>query len=231
VNSVIASNDNEIREYINNWCGNNDAELVQESKYKLRIRRKGYSYGKEALGGEKYENIPLDKCDRTNPFTDLLKKYNLVGNKHIPNEYLFNDRESRLKLLAGIIDTDGHVTKESKGKRVCIIQTGKIFSEQIIYLAKSLGFLVNHRIRERKNCVIFNCEPKDYKDQYVINISGEKLEEIPTILPRKKCANSAPNKDYFKTAISVKKIGFGNYYGWNINDNHRDFQLTHLEPY
>lgn len=221
VNSVIASNDNEIREYINNWCGNNDAELVQESKYKLRIRRKGYSFGKEALDGEKYENIPLDKCDRTNPFTDLLKEYNLVGNKHIPNEYLFNDRENRLKLLAGIIDTDGHVAKESKGKRVCIIQTGKIFSEQIIYLAKSLGFLVNHRIRERKDCVIFNCEPKDYKDQYVINISGEKMEEIPTILPRKKCANSAPNKDYFKTAISVKKIGFGNYYGWNINDNHR----------
>lgn len=261
VNSVIATNDDEIREYVNNWCVNNDAELVQESKYKLRIRRKGYSFyncqrqlhvvahGKESLSGEKYENIP--KSNRTNPFTDLLKKYNLIGNKHIPNEYLFNDRETRLKLLAGIIDTDGHVTKESKGKRVCIIQTGKIFSEQIIYLAKSLGFLVNHQIRERKNCVIFNCEPRDCKsflfenahsgsfsseksdvamhienvqrckDQYVINISGEKLEEISTILPRKKCANSAPNKDYFKTSISVKKIEFGNYYGWNVNDNHR----------
>lgn len=33
--------------------------------------------------------------------------------------------------------------------------------------------------------------------------------------------NSTPNKDYFKTSISVKKVGFGNYYGWNINDNHR----------
>ena len=220
VNSVIASNDNEIREYINNWCANNDAELVQESKYKLRIRRKGYSFGKEALDGETYKNVP-DTCNRTNPFTDLLKKYNLVGNKHIPDEYLFNDRETRLKLLAGIIDTDGHVSKESRGKRVCIIQTGKVLSEQIIYLAKSLGFLVNHQIRERKNCVIFNCEPRDYKDQYVINISGEKMEEMPTILPRKKCANSTPNKDYFKTSISVKKVGFGNYYGWNINDNHR----------
>ncbi len=236
-NSVIASNDDEIKEYINNWCANNDSELVQESKYKLRIRRKGYSFGKEALCSEKYKNNIehnsslfransssvdiLNKCKRTNPFTDLLKKYNLIGNKHIPNEYLFNDRETRLKLLAGIIDTDGHVSKESKGKRICIIQTGTQISEQIIYLAKSLGFLVNHRIRERNNCVIFNYEPKDYKDQYVINISGEKLEEIPTILPRKKCANSSPNKDYFKTQITVKKVGFGNYYGWNVNDNHR----------
>lgn len=236
-NSVIASNDYEIKEYINNWCANNDSELVQESKYKLRIRRKGYSFGKEAICSEKYKNniehnpslfransssVDIsNKCKRTNPFTNLLKKYNLIGNKHIPNEYLFNDRETRLKLLAGIIDTDGYVSKESKGKRICIIQTGTKISEQIIYLAKSLGFLVNHRIRERKNCVIFNCEPKDYKDQYVINISGEKLEEIPTILPRKKCMNSSPNKDYFKTSISIKKIGFGNYYGWNVNDNHR----------
>jgi len=220
VSPTIASNDNEIKEYINNWCLSNDAELVQESKYKLRIRRKGYSFGKESISTETYKNIP-NVCDRTNPFTNLLKKYNLVGNKHIPNEYLFNDRETRLKLLAGIIDTDGHVTKESKGKRVCIIQTGKQFSEQIIYLAKSLGFLVNYQIREKKNCVIFNCEPKDYKDQYVINISGENLEEIPTILPRKKCVNSNPNKDYFKMSISVKELEIGNYYGWIVNDNHR----------
>ena len=220
INPTIASNDNEIKEYINKWCLNNDAELVQESKYKLRIRRKGYSFGKESISNETYKNIP-DLCDRTNPFTNLLKKYNLVGNKHIPIEYLINDRETRLKLLAGIIDTDGHVTKESKGKRVCIIQTGKKISEQIIYLAKSLGFLVNHQIREKKNCVIFNCEPKDYKDQYVINISGEKLEEIPTILPRKKCVNSNPNKDYFKMSISVKELEIGNYYGWIVNDNHR----------
>jgi hypothetical protein len=221
VNSIIASNDNEIKEYINNWCLNNDAELVQESKYKLRIRRRGYSFGKESITNQKYENIPTNKCDRTNPFTDLLKRYDLIGNKHIPNEYLLNDRKTRLELLAGIIDTDGHVTKESKGKRVCIIQTGKKLSEQIIYLAKSLGFLVNYQIRERKNCVIFNSEPKDYKDQYVINISGEKLEEIPTILPRKKCINSNPNKDYFKTSFSVREIGLGNYYGWIVNDNHR----------
>jgi hypothetical protein len=34
---VIASNDEEIKNYIVNWCENNNAELVQESKYKLMI--------------------------------------------------------------------------------------------------------------------------------------------------------------------------------------------------
>jgi hypothetical protein len=214
---IIASNDNEIKEYISNWCFKNNSELVQEDKYKLRIRRNGYSFGKENIYGEKYENIPTF-CERTNPFTSLLKKYKLIGNKHIPQQYFINSRENRLKLLAGIIDTDGHV---SNGKRVVIIQSNDILSKQIINLAYSLGFVVNYRIRERKNVSIFECQPKDYKNQYVINISGDKLHEIPTILPRKKCVSSNYNKDYFKNSIQVLPLGKGNYYGWKVNENNR----------
>jgi len=217
---VIASNDKEIEDYINNWCKHNDAELVKEDKYKLRIRRKGYTFGKETVDGTIYsENQTL--LHKTNPFIEELKKYNLLGNKHIPSEYLMNDRDNRLKLLAGIIDTDGHVAKNQKGKRVVIIQTSPVLSKQIIYLAKSLGFLVNFTIRERKNVKIFDCEIKDYKDQYVINISGERLNEIPTILPRKKCCSSNTNKDYFRTSIQVNSIGKGSYYGWLVNENNR----------
>lgn len=216
----IASNDNEIKEYISNWCYANNSELVQESKYKLRIRRKGYSFGKENINGDKYENIP-DYCERTNPFTNLLKKHNLIRNKHIPPPYLMNSRENRLKLLAGIIDTDGHVPKKYNGKRVVIIQSNEKLSKQIINLAYSLGFVVNYTIRERKNVSIFGLEPKDYKNQYVINISGEKLYEIPTILPRKKCTSCNYNKDYFKYSIQVLPVGKNYYYGWRVNGNNR----------
>jgi len=214
---TIASNDSEIKDYIYNWCLHNDAELVQETKYKLRIRRKGYSFGKESINGEKYESVP-DICDRTNPLTNLLKKYNLIGNKHIPKEYFMNSRDIRLKLLAGLIDTDGHVPKDQNGKRVVIIQCNETLSKQIINLAGSLGFVTNYRIRERKNVKIFDCEAKDYKNQYVINISGEKLEEIPTILPRKKCFGTLSNKDYLKTSIEVVPLGKGQYYGWSLSE-------------
>jgi len=217
---TIASNDAEIREYISNWCSANNSELVQEAKYTLRIRKKGYSFGKENIYGEKYKNMP-EYCERTNPFTNLLKKYNLIRNKHIPQQYLMNSRENRLKLLAGIIDTDGHVPKEYNGKRVVIIQSNEKLSKQIINLAYSLGFVVNYTIRERKNVSIFGTEPKDYKNQFVINISGEKLHEMPTILPRKKCSSSNYNKDYFRYRIEVLPIGKGNYYGWSVNSNNR----------
>ena len=132
-----------------------------------------------------------------------------------------NSRENRLKLLAGIIDTDGHVNKDQKGKRAVIIQSNERLSKQIIYLAKSLGFLVNYRVRQRKNLKIFDSDVKDYKDQYVINLSGEKLCDIPTILPRKRCIASNANKDYFRTTIDVKPIGKGKYFGWMINENSR----------
>jgi hypothetical protein len=217
---TIATNDNEIREFISNWCSQNNSEVVQESKYLLRIRRQGYSFGKENIDGKKYKNIP-DYHDRTNPFMNLLKKYNLIGNKHIPKEYFMNSRENRLKLLAGLIDTDGHVPKCQNGKRVVIIQSNPILSLQIVDLARSLGFVVNYIIREKKNVSLFGLEPKDYKDQYVINISGDNLHEIPTILPRKKCNSSNYNKDYFKSSIQVLPIGKGNYYGWSVNGNNR----------
>jgi hypothetical protein len=221
----IASNDKEIVDYMIEWCNKNDAELmkVKNNNYLYRIRRKGYSLNCNTINAD--ENCDTtdvkfpDSENRTNPFTNLLNKYNLIRNKHIPKEYLMNDRSVRLQLLAGIIDTDGHVTKEQKGKRVTIIQTRVELSEQIIFLAKSLGFTVNYTMRERKNVIIFNSEPKDYKNQYNINISGEKLYEIPTIIPRKKCAGSC--KNLLNTSINVVYKEKGKYYGWEIDKNHR----------
>lgn len=240
---VIASNDIEIQTWILNWCKNNDCEMTHEEGVKFIIRRQGNSNGKDTLkkpigytsceeckGCKKkeqkicdYKNeeilIKREKRSQTNPFLEQLKKYGLIKNKHIPKEYLMNSREVRLKLLAGLIDTDSCVSNE--GKRVLIVQTKVDLSEQIIFLARSLGFVVNYRIRERKNESIFGGEKKDYQNQYNINISGVCLSEIPTLLPRKKCENSNTNKNLFKTNIQVKSIGLGKYYGWKIDGNHR----------
>ena len=217
---IIATKDDEIKQYLISWCNENDAELVDDGKYKLRIRRKGYNYGR--IGRESLnDNEQNTSKERTNPFMDLLKQYNILNNKHIPQDYMMNSREVRLQVLAGIIDTHGHVNKSSKGKRVQIIQTRKELSEQIILLARSLGFVVNYTIRERTNVSIFRCDEKDYKDQYNINLSGVKLHEIPTLISRKLCVGSSPNKDMFRTNINVTSIGKGTYYGWTIDENHR----------
>jgi hypothetical protein len=156
----------------------------------------------------------------------MQKDHTFTNKNSIPKEYLINDRDTRLKVLAGIIDagiidTDGHVSKEQNGKRVSISQSNIQLSQDIIYLIRSLGFVINYSVRQRKNESIFNQEKKDYKDQYVINISGELLHEIPTILPRKKCVSTKSNKDYLRTSISVNHIGKGKYFGWIVDKNHR----------
>jgi hypothetical protein len=55
--------------------------------------------GISKVTGLEYEN--------KNIFTQALQYYNLFNNKHIPADYLCNNRTVRLEILAGLIDTDG----------------------------------------------------------------------------------------------------------------------------
>jgi hypothetical protein len=234
--SGIASNDEKIVDVWIKWAKENDAEIVHIAPYRFQVRRCGAGYKRGAIGEEKdcktckKQNFSL--CSKeieyikkkknknsTNPLMDILKSYNLFNNKHIPDEFLRNSRENRLKLLAGIIDTDGCIS--NKGKRIEIVQVNTRLSEQIILLCRSLGFVTNYRIVERKGVKLPNREKlTDCKDQYRINISGEKLDEIPTILKRKRCISSKPNKNYKHTSISVEAIGQGKYYGFLLDGDH-----------
>ena len=53
------------------------------------------------------------KRSRRNEFLNFLRDTDLIGNKHIPPAFKFASREDRLKLLAGLIDTDGYLSNGS----------------------------------------------------------------------------------------------------------------------
>ena len=159
---------------------------------------------------------------RKNPLCDILKQYGMVGSlKRIPLEYIVNDRETRLQVLAGIIDTDGHIAKMNEGRRVSITSSKELFAQQIFFLARSLGYATTIN-RQSKKGIAFSKggEKKDYDDHFIINISGH-ISEIPTRIVRKKCVDSNPNKDMLRTSISVKNIGEGEYFGWSVDSNKR----------
>jgi len=239
----FASNDDEIIKYFIDWANKNEMFIIHQDKYFFKIN--SYLNTRKPIGYEENckacikkecklcsvmneEELIVPTGRSLNLFRTLLSYYNLINNKHIPEDFLMNSRENRLKLLAGIIDTDGYV---ANGKRITITQVNPIFSQQIIVLAKSLGFVVHHRIVKKSN-ITFPNNNKIYnsKDCYVINISGH-IEEVPTILPRKKCVSSTPNKDYNKTSIKVTELGLGKYYGFLLDDNHafilKDFTVVH----
>ncbi len=72
-----------------------------------------------------------------NTFRNELKSMGLFQNKHIPSDYLLNDRKNRMELLAGLLDTDGFLVDETVFE---ITTCQKILEKNILTLARSLGF-------------------------------------------------------------------------------------------
>lgn len=202
----ISIADDEIVQYIQKWADKNDAELVFVAPYRYKLKRKQSSTSKR------------------NPMKEQLEKYNLIENKHIPKEFLVNSRENRLHLLAGLIDSDGHVS--NSGKRIQVVSTNYSLAYQVVDLSRSLGFVTTIIKKERFDEKCFDdYESKTYKPLYRINISGTFLSDIPTKIKRKKCENSNYNKDMKCTSISVVLVGKGTYYGWKLKDDDHKFIL------
>lgn len=75
-----------------------------------------------------------------------LRVLNLIGNKHIPDDYLEASIEQRWALLQGLMDTDGHC---SKG--VCMFSAkGESLARSVLALARSLGLKATVRSHEAK---------------------------------------------------------------------------------
>lgn len=161
-----------------------------------------------------------------NPIVEEFKKINLMNNKHIPNDYKCNSREVRLKVLAGLLDTDGTLTQDKTGFE--IVQKNDKLSDDIEYLAKSLGFFV-----AKKKCVKKCTNSRNPNHQGIYNritIFGN-CDEIPTLLERKKAKKRTQIKNVLNYGITVKSVGLGEYYGFEIDGNKRfvlgDFTVTH----
>lgn len=73
---------------------------------------------------------------KPNTLHTAMQQLNLINNKHIPDIYLKNSVDVRLAVLAGVIDTDGCLSKNSYE----VIQKNKVLSHNIVELARSLGF-------------------------------------------------------------------------------------------
>tara|TARA_Y100000389_G_scaffold204794_1_gene259708 strand:- start:3258 stop:6056 length:2799 start_codon:yes stop_codon:yes gene_type:complete len=209
----FSTNDEEIYDYWEKWAFNNKSVIVKTTNnYRYYIKH----IDNDSNG---IANTNLNKKINNNVLKEKLMFYNLINNKHIPYDYLINSEEIRLKILAGLIDTDGYIC--NNGRRIVIISVIEKLAKNIEFLAKSLGFNTNISIRKRIQEKIFNSGIKDYKDQYVINISGKFIGKIPTLLPRKKCSNQIGGVNLLTTGIKVNEIGYDNYYGWTLDDNHR----------
>ena len=156
-----------------------------------------------------------------NPVVELFKKHNLYNNKHVPIQYIINSEENRLKILAGMIDTDGCLKKNHIGScrhyEIYQCEKRKHLLESFRIIAGSLGF--------RAKIL------KPNGNIYSLSISGDGIDKIPVKVPRKQIKNQNRKTNYAAHNIKIKSIGPGAFCGWNIDKNERfllgDFTITH----
>lgn len=149
-----------------------------------------------------------------------LQNLNILNNKHIPDVYLQNTKDIRLRLLAGLLDSDGYHFNN------CFefSNTNNRIIDGITYLARSLGFKVSTTKRTVSTNYKENCT------YWRVHISGH-TNLIPTKLKRNQSLQRKQIKCPLQTGITLKKLKIGEYYGFEIDGNKRfllgDFTVTH----
>jgi len=199
---VISSQDSTVFHYFRKNLSKYNLYLDYISKYDYRIRGSQPNY-----------------------FYRTLKELNLLGNKHIPHMYKCNSREVQLQVLAGLIDSDGSAVP---GGWEFIQKNEKLFDD-VLFLCRSLGFAC-YKQKCTKTCTNSVHGPKQ-GIYFRCSISGSGVEDVPCKIPRKKCSPRKQIKNVLHVGINVEKLGIGEYYGFEIDGNHRfvlgDFTVTH----
>jgi len=122
----------------------------------------------------------------------------------IPYEYKTSTRETRLQVLAGIIDMLGAPV----GCSYTVYVPDPILASDIVFLSRSLGL----------SCAI---------SAATITLDGD-VQEIPTLLTR---TPHLSDEEYSTTAFKVTALGEGEYYGFCVQGDGLyllgDFTVTH----
>jgi hypothetical protein len=140
------------------------------------------------------------------------------NNKHIPQEYLINSRENRLKLLAGLLDSDGSYDKT----RFKFFNSDFKLIKQVQDLCRSLGFkcTLNRRRGGINNSI-----------NYYLQITGD-IHLIPNFYPRKKAKKpntQGSRRNHINIDITTGKIE--KFYGFEVDKDNlfllEDYTVTH----
>ena len=197
-----------------------EEELHKTPGMTISISRKGeptQSYRLKRIEGES-----------ENEFVQRLKTLGLFGlksgEKFIPFEYKTASVNQRLDLLAGLLDTDGHLS----GGVYDYITKSERLAEDVVFLARSLGFAAySHSCNK-------SCPGRSgtFTGIYFrVSLSGN-MTKIPNRLSLKHCSNPRrQKKSVLVTGFRIEEAGYGSYYGFELDGDHlyltADFMVHH----
>lgn len=204
----ITSEDPEIVNFLSSFAPLYNLSLIKKTK-------EGNSASTYALSN-KLDNHTLN----SNRLLYSLRA--IVGEtKAVPDSIKYGSVDTRLKFLAGFIDTDGSLHNGSFD----IIQKRKDYIEDLAFIARSLGFKSLY-----KECTK-TIKSTGFSGQYWrLSIIGD-TESIPVKISRKKALPRKQKKDPRVTGFTILPAGIEEYFGFELSDDRlyllEDFTVTH----
>ena len=202
------------------WLGDGTSKYSQITTMNSEIVEALNNYAKET--NQELHLLESQKKSKANVysiignFQTLLREENLLNNKHIPLNYLTGNREQRLQLLAGLLDTDGCLTENTFE----FVQKNKQLFDQTLQLARGLGF----RVTSSKPKVVNGI------NYYRCHISCN-LQEIPTRVSRKQVKNATNKVNPYNFGFKIEPVDYVEYFGFMCDGNSRyllaDNTITH----
>lgn len=210
------------------WLGDGSAKVTAITKPPCRMVDEWVAWGAslgctasvDTFGGRCQTVRLVTPRGQPNPAQDALRELGLLGKKRIPHRYLTGSYETRMELLAGLLDSDGHHC------RGCYdwISKSESMARDFAFLARSLGFSA-YLSAQRKgiksrgfSAIYWRC-----------SVSGD-TSRIPC--RDKKADERRITKNHLVTGIqSVESLGQGDYYGFELDGDHlyllEDFTVCH----
>ncbi len=195
-----------------------DVEVVEAlhaeaERHGLRIRT-------EQLAGNAANTYYLvGQRGQPNTLVERLRQLGVYGcgasEKFLPATYKMGDRSVRLAVLAGLLDTDGYLCRNTF--EFC--SRSRQLAKDVAFVARSLGFLATRREKMVDGVLYWR-----------VYVSGD-CERIPTRILRKQATARRQKKDQLRTGFTVHPLAVGPYIGFTVDGDHRyllgDFTITH----
>ena len=167
-----------------------------------------------------------------NPFIQALKYYHIFDKKDIPEQYIYTTKENKLKLLAGLIDTDGHFSKRDKYYIFSQCESRKHIVEKAAFIARSLGFkctVTKYNDYYTKQILVQN-KPSKCEPTWVLSILDGN-DVIPCKVTRKQGLVQKTKGNPLQSNFKVEYKGIGEYCGITVDGDNLfvlgDFTIVH----
>lgn len=192
------------------------------------MERHGLEYtAREKVGGVRNWDVSFTRrvgTAQANPVADILRELRLFGGtaaeKFVPDCYKLSDRDTRLQVLAGLLDTDGHLSTGYFD----FISKSRQLADDVAFLARSVDLAASVRGCSK------SCQTGNGGTYWRVSIYGD-IDGIPTRVARKQAPERRQKKNPLVTGFDVEPIGEGDFYGFTLDGDHlyltADFTVHH----